>query len=389
MVSIPFNRLAIRDATYARDQFIALGVGAIVGRCGGSSPASALAPCSLSLLGREWVVFPARVVVVELKRAALRSRPEYVAISASPTLGLVCDPTIVSFGQAHGRVRCFYHWAGPLSCGRRFALVMAEEPPGSGRLGLCVIDTLCGPGDGEAEVKSIGRLSRPWCSNRQWVAAARNALPTSTLSLWSLGDVVGGREGMLVANSSVEGVVLPWAVDWISFCGDSSLVVAQEDSGPLVVDLEATLAQGRLVSSPLSLPAFDGSMFLHDFVCWEGMAHAVLYQNEGLLCLSTGQRTPLRPGVAHPIGGKYAAKCTYSDDECITEVYSVFEPERVCFTHRALRQSERLRFGHETVLMDNVVSGSQGINTIKVVDAVSGFLMCKMVVKGFSVTDIS
>ncbi|KAH3722477.1 hypothetical protein Pelo_18817 [Pelomyxa schiedti] len=117
-------------------------------------------------------------------------------------------------------------------------------------------------------------------------------------------------------------------------------------------------------------------MFLHDFVCWEGMAHAVLYQNEGLLCLSTGQRTPLRPGVAHPIGGKYAATCTYSDEECITEVYSVFEPERVCFTHRVLRESERL-------------SGSQGVNTIKVVDAVSGFLMCKMGVKGFSVTDVS
>ncbi|KAH3723135.1 hypothetical protein Pelo_18160 [Pelomyxa schiedti] len=322
--------------TDARAQFIALGVGVIVGRCGGSGPVSALTPSSLSILGRDWIVFPARILVAHLSRD---QADKYVKISVSPTLGLVGHPTIVSFGRH--QVSSFFHWVGPPSCGDRFAFVIAQATDGHpGRRNLCVIDTRRGGRDhassiGDEDVKPILRLNlcRLWCSNRRWFAG---------------------------------------------------LVLAQLEAGILVIDLEATFAQHSLVSTPLSLPALDvvESVLIDNVVFWEGMDHALLSDKQ-LLCLSTGQRRPIRPGTTGAIGGPYAAVYVYRErDYTEIEVYNVFEPTKVCCTHRAQRGRQRMRIGQETVLLGDDF-------TIRVIDAVSGLLLCKMFPNGFSVTGVS
>ncbi|KAH3763272.1 hypothetical protein Pelo_4873 [Pelomyxa schiedti] len=360
--------------TDARAQFIALGVGVIVGRCGGSSPVSALTPSSLSILGRDWIVFPARVVVAKLAR---RDAKKYVKISVSPTLGLVGHPTIVPFGRH--QVSSFFHWVGPLSCGDRFALVFARVGANHDpwELEVCAIDTrfsgqrrrdddALAVGGGERDVKLIMRvdLSRPWCSNRRWVvgSGAQGGFPTA-LSLWNLDGVEHG-DG---TESRIE-VTMPGMVARMAFggCKSGSSLVVQWKGGVLLIDLEATAAQNRLVSTPLSFITLDDG---NTFTC--------------LLCLSTGQRRAIRPETTCAIGGPYAAIYRYQHrDYTEIEVYSMFEPTKVCCTHRAQRGRQRLEIGNETVLLDDDVS-------IRVIDAVSGLLLCKMFVKGFRATEIS
>ncbi|KAH3732642.1 hypothetical protein Pelo_16533 [Pelomyxa schiedti] len=367
----------------ARDQFVALGVGVIVGRCGGrgGAAASALTPSSLAILGRDWIVFPARVVVVALlPTSGGDCAARHVKISTSPTLGLVCHPTILSFGP-NISVRIFYHWVGPRSCcGDRFALVYAhattplwDNVPVSD---LCVIDHF-----GNVKLILRANLSGTWCSNRHWVASLGTPRGDvlSTVSLWNLDGVEQGTA------RSMEGVSVPGGVKRLAFGGSDGSLVVQLESGVLVVDLEATFAENRLVYAPLPLADLDGEdTFIDNIVCWEGMDHALLYQNEGLICLSTGQRREVHhTGTTCLIGGPYAATCIHEERDCgEIEVYCVFDPTKVFYTHRTQSGREILRFGNETVLLDDGT-------TIKVIDAVSGLVLCNMFVSGFRVTEIS
>ncbi|KAH3760985.1 hypothetical protein Pelo_7219 [Pelomyxa schiedti] len=365
-----------KDQTYARTQFIALGVGVIVGRCGRSSPASALTPSSLSLIGRDWIVFPARVVVAEVgchDTSNLLVNPntkEYIKISVSPTLGLVRDPTIVSFG---------------IHKVTRFALTIAEPPHGYGTKNLSVIDT-----SGCVEELKLTMWTcvwgSAWCSNRRWVAVAKNSRNKNTLSLWNFDGIEAG------VVRGVEGVVLPWAGYRATFRGDSSLVLSSWDSG-LIIDLDATLALKTLVGSPLPFTANNRKFLIDHIVLWEGIDYAVLHGENLILCLNTGELIPMMPlsWDPRPIGGPYEALVSFSTGtSSIIEVISVLDPTKVCCTHRELG-SEKLHFGHEIVLLDTTVSPlcQPNSNTIKVIDAVSGFLVCKMIVKGVSVQEVS
>lgn len=140
-------------------------------------------------------------------------------------------------------------------------------------------------------------------------------------------------------------------------------------------------------------------MLIDHIVSWEGNDYALLSDNSGLMRLSNGQMMPVRPGVkSQAIGGLYAVLWTYTVEWCAIEVYSVLEPTKLFFTHRALRAqrgSESLQCGNETVLLENVVSSSDvnqpSPSTIKVIDAVSGFVLCEIVIVtgGFSVTHAS
>ncbi|KAH3743299.1 hypothetical protein Pelo_15292 [Pelomyxa schiedti] len=162
------------DATYARSQFIALGAAVIVGRRGHNNstvvPASTLTPPVLSLIGREWVVFPAKRIAIDLTSAAGvggdggggtddDDHHELITLSVSPTLGLVDAPRVAHVGSLATNEFC--GWVGPAHsddtqprtqllsvgsesgdhCGRgeRFALVRERTRPGVSKLG--VIDT--------------------------------------------------------------------------------------------------------------------------------------------------------------------------------------------------------------------------------------------------------
>ncbi|KAH3714519.1 hypothetical protein Pelo_18971 [Pelomyxa schiedti] len=303
----------IKDNTNARDQFIALGVGVIVGRCGlhNGSPVSALTPPLLSCIGQEWIVTPARLVVVELASRLSSDAKEFVRFGVSPTLGLVGRPTMIDFGRKN-KVRWFYGCVGPqASAGNRFALTMAQPADRSRPQMLAVIDT---SGRGE-DVRLCDWLDAcwPWCNNRRWVAVlteCQTAPPP--LSVWNFDGVESGRV------AKVEGVAMPWRVGSALLVGDdNSLVVSLVGGGGvMVIDLEATLARNRLVwadPSHLSIMGSIGDPMVHQIesmICWNGVLYAVLSGTDGsswLQCLTTGVSTKLSRGSAEPLGGPYVA----------------------------------------------------------------------------------
>ncbi|KAH3731532.1 hypothetical protein Pelo_17637 [Pelomyxa schiedti] len=294
-----------KDNTDARDQFIALGVGVIVGRCGRdiASPVSALTPPLLSWIGREWVVFPARLVVVEMAYQSFHKAKEFVRFSVSPTLGLVRHPTMINFG-INNKVTYFYGWVGSQSSGDRFALTMAQAADDStGAQKLVVIDT-----SGHSEDLRLCNwrsLSGPWCNNRRWIAATKKMPLTSSLTLWNLDGVESG------SVSKVEDIDLPWKVSRAAFGGDdSSLVVSQPEGGIMVIDLEATFSQSRLVCSPVQIAAVDRRYLIDQMICWNGVLYALLSGGDGstwVQCLTTGLSTKLSRGNTEPLGGPYVA----------------------------------------------------------------------------------
>ncbi|KAH3743311.1 hypothetical protein Pelo_15304 [Pelomyxa schiedti] len=330
-----------KDNTDARDQFIALGVGVIVGRCGRdiASPVSALTPPLLSCIGREWIVFPARLVVVELACHSVVIAKNFVRFSVSPTLGLVRHPTMINFGSIN-RVTYFYGWVGPQSSGDRFALTMAQAADEtSGAQRLVLIDT-----SGHSEdLRLCNRLSLsgPWCSNRRWIAATkitkRNPL-RSSLALWNLDGVESG------SVSKVEGIATPWSVFWAAFGDDSSLVVSQLE-GTVIIDLEATFSQSTLVWRTARIAAVDGMRLIEHTICGNGVVYALLSGRDGstwVQCLTTGVSTKLSRGNTKPLGGPYVAVSTSSKGDGI-DVYSVLEPTKLCLQHRAHSGNERTK----------------------------------------------
>ncbi|KAH3767073.1 hypothetical protein Pelo_1053 [Pelomyxa schiedti] len=367
-----------KDNTDARGQFIALGVGVIVGRCGRdiASAVSALTPPLLSCIGREWVVFPARLVVVEMAYQSFHKAKEFVRFSVSPTLGLVRHPTMINFG-INNKVTYCYGWVGPQSSGDRFALTMAQAADDSREAQkLVVIDT-----SGRSEDLRLCNwlsLSGPWCNNRRWIAATKNIPLTSSLTLWNLDGVESG------SVSKVEDIDLLWRVSRAAFCDDSSLVVSQPEGGIMVIDLEATFSESRLVWTPVQIADFD-RMYLNHIICWNGVLYALLYGTDGstwVQCLTTGGRTKLSGDYTVPLGGPYVAVCT-SREERGVDVCSIVEPTKVRVHHRAQNGIERFVLGREMVFWDSAQT------TTEVIDAVTGFVVFKMAVAWCFVASVS
>ncbi|KAH3767075.1 hypothetical protein Pelo_1055 [Pelomyxa schiedti] len=362
------------DNTDARDQFIALGVGVIVGRCGRdiTSAVSALTPPLLSWIGREWIVFPARLVVVQFASHSFGKAKEFVRFSVSPTLGLVGHPTMINF-RINNKVTNFYGWVGPQSSGDRFALTMSQV---AYHTMMVVIDT-----SGRSEDLRLCNwlsLSVPWCHNRRWLVSAKIARCslTSSLTLWNLDGVESG------SVAKVEGIATPWLVFWAGFGGDDSSLVVPQLQGVMVIDLEATFSQSRLVWSTVPIAAVDGMRILQRIILWNEVLYALLSGGDGstwVQCLTTGVSTKLSQGKTKRLGGPYVAVCTSSKEECGVDVYSVLEPTKVRSRHRAHSGIERLVTGREMVFRDHgFCEPPPGPNTIEVVDAVTGFVIFKM-----------
>ncbi|KAH3743303.1 hypothetical protein Pelo_15296 [Pelomyxa schiedti] len=361
--------LKIKDATYALAQFIALGVGVIVGRCGRASPASVLAPSSLSIVGQNWVVVPARPVVVELTFKITKTC--IITFSISPTLGLVDKPTLLDVDSGLADWSCFcacddvskVAWVGPRSLGCRFALVVSASKR-AGYRRWSVIDTKGKVA--EMSLTDYWPLFCGMCISRRWAAAIRNRWNV-TMTLWNFDDIENGNV------TKVEEIALPWSVHRRAFDDHNLLVLTRIGGRVLTVDLKATLAQNRLIKSPQTyMSHLAEKEFCHGLVCWKGLTYALVSSVDvaSLLCMNTGQRTPLPQGAGVPIGGPYfEVACTKSGYN-VREVYSVVEPTKVSHSH--LEDQSTLYFGHEMAVRET--EGSY----IEFSDSVSGFVVFKM-----------
>ncbi|KAH3742574.1 hypothetical protein Pelo_16024 [Pelomyxa schiedti] len=351
-----------KDQTYAHSQFIALGVGVIVGRCGCASPASVLTPSSLSLIGRDWVVIPERHVVVELK-ADRRAASQYVKFGVSPTLGLTSRPEIVDFssGRWDQSDRKFCGWVGPDSAADRFALLTWENLSEEGARHLCVLDMKTGRRVAALVTDSISEFDS-LSSTRRWAVTAKSG--GDVLSLWNFDHVDTGEV------KAVEGISLPDAPSEIAIDGDFLVIIfrgLRKNKRMLITaDLPSTLAIGALGNYKFYYAAFTRLW------CW----HRTMYSldtDSSLLCVTTGESTelPLKKGFT-PIGGPYYAVKNGS----LWEIYSVVEPTKLVCRHRADRGGT-IQFGQELVVKEPGMT-TKSPNHIEVIDAVSGFVIFRM-----------
>ncbi|KAH3714570.1 hypothetical protein Pelo_18920 [Pelomyxa schiedti] len=201
------NTVVIHHHISARSQFIALGAGVIVGRCGGTSPVSTLTPPLLSQLGREWVAAPSRSadgavqVVIDLVRTTGAFVPphSYFSFAVSPTLGIVGTPFSVET-LCDGR-REFHGWVGPESTGTRFAVMSVFTD-----CRMVVLDT-----------------ER---SDARWAVAFPVRLELA-MTLWNFDSIERGEV------TCAPDISLPWRVENMAFDGDCSLVIAQGIGHPL------------------------------------------------------------------------------------------------------------------------------------------------------------
>ncbi|KAH3761042.1 ADPribosylation factor subfamily protein [Pelomyxa schiedti] len=363
------------DATHARQQFVALGVGVIVGRCGRSSPVSALTPSSLSIIGRDWVVFPARRVVLNVRNTI--NLPYYIKFSVSPTLGLVDPPTsacprslILDDG---GGIEDLYQsgWVGPESAGERFILGITAS------LEKRVLDAR----------RQVGPLlvgdrgSTLLCASRRWVAVSNVQVGrgTSLVTVWNFDGIENGRA------TKADGIRLDGSVDQaVAFDGDHSLVVSPSAGCLMAIDLEATVAQNKLVT--LWVKYLAANEYIRGVVCWKGITYALTVERDTdqlwVKCLNTNQQTPLHPfysgSVPTPIGGPYfEVGDRVFRREGFRAVYSVLEPTKMC-CHFLWKSPSTLTFGHEMVVRSDEAIEVMDAASIEVMDAASGFVVFKI-----------
>ncbi|KAH3766755.1 hypothetical protein Pelo_1377 [Pelomyxa schiedti] len=379
----------IKDHIEARHQLISFGAGVIVGRCGRDIgiPVSMLTPASLSIIGRDWVVFPARNVVVDLETRSGGTH-KYVKFSVSPTLGLVARPAAIDCRGIRS-TNLFCGWIGSSSSRPRFALVGSDGGSTSlsidspSPMTLSVIDT-----HGKiADMRLTDSLDvrGTWRASRRWAVAEMTGgggeVDTSTMSLWNFDCVESG------SVTGVDNLVMPWKVREAAFDGEEALIVTSFDGVFMAIDLEATLAQralvGKLASYHLEEREYTKSLF-----CWKGRTWTFLSDNAGVLCLTTGKRDPLPgEGGANPIGGPYYNLSTCGRRGALCKVCSVLEP-KVLRSYRTHCRTDVARYGQELIIRDPRASDPQP-KYIEVVDAVSGFIILMMEIRGFSVYGVS
>ncbi|KAH3731334.1 hypothetical protein Pelo_17834 [Pelomyxa schiedti] len=163
---------------------------------------------------------------------------------------------------------------------------------------------------------------------------------------------------------------MPWEVRTAALDGEHSLVVSQGFKGPgvMLVDLEATLKQNRLIAGPPPVPSgFKGEGKISSMIGWKGQTTAL--QGEG-----------------EPIGGQYYAvehRCVCT--KLIRDVFSVVDPTVRCCSLSQLWESERMYFKNEfsVRIPDETKDGQQ---YIEVIDAISGLVLFQMEIRGGYIT---
>ncbi|KAH3767083.1 hypothetical protein Pelo_1048 [Pelomyxa schiedti] len=378
-----YDAVDIKSQIDARSQFVALGAGVIVGRCGGArSHVAALTPSLLSHIGREWVVFPATNAVVELSNKGCELHYHYFGFSVSPTLGLVRPPAPLHLGVAGGYLSTtgtrFRGWVGPRTAarccddgGRRFALVVSLSWRGTQCLE--VIDTTgrVGPVLVTDEIE----VSGAFCMNRRWAACTMRG-DGCEVGVWNFDKIESG------SVTEAARVTLPWIAQLAAF-SESDIIFSQGLLGPgaMVVDLQAILT--------IPFTAVCRPPYIESLMCWKRMVYAILLGGAELLCLTTGNSTRIPPEVAWPVGGPYSAVRSTASEECLIDVYSVVEPTKVCsrLSHRP--GSETMNFGKQLIAVKSrTAAHDDGTQYIEVIDVMSGCVIFKMTNRGSPVTAI-
>ncbi|KAH3760299.1 hypothetical protein Pelo_7874 [Pelomyxa schiedti] len=373
----------------ARSQFIALGVGGIVGRCGAHSAVSSLSPPLLSLIGRDWVAFPARHVVVDLgdDDTAVNgywTTHVFVEFSVSPTMGVVDRPAAVSdFGR--NRACTFHGWVGPKSAGNRFPLLVYVDPQGA--MSIEVIDrrpsstssnNSSSSSNCVATVMQRGSAGATWAANGRWVVMVQKGSGSESMKLWDFGGIQAGR-----VAASCE-FPLPGKVVSLAFLGGGSLAVKLASRSVAVIDLIETMEWKELsVTRQFTVPLDAGRPWCPMW-CWGGKVFSTTYRNDHIVCVTTGERAAIKPppgpiGTScqvEPIGGPYF---TVSEVGKSTprRVFSVIEPPQVCHGYGC-----GVLFGAELALQS-----SEG--EIQVMDAPSGRVILKMATPKYYVHSVS
>ncbi|KAH3731973.1 hypothetical protein Pelo_17193 [Pelomyxa schiedti] len=271
----------------ARSQFIALGVAGIVGRCGAHSAVSSLSQPLLSLIGRDWIVFPARRSVVQLVDSGWKTTL-FVEFSVSPTMGLVDHPTAGDFGGK--TMKKFHGWVGPKSAGTRFPLI--------------------------GSVDSLQVTDRNWKPGSSWELVlnnTRSVMSTNVVACVMWGGTVFGSAWAEIEKAVVtySEVPVPWQVVKMVFVGDDALAVLHESpTGRAVdvIDLAGTMQHKELRVTRKFTLATDECQFGNPVWCWHGRLYTTTNRDQHIVCVTTGERIRL-PGVNRrplcPVGGPY------------------------------------------------------------------------------------
>ncbi|KAH3763905.1 acetyltransferase, GNAT family protein [Pelomyxa schiedti] len=365
------GELDVHCGTDARDQFVALATGAVVGRCGARSALRALTPYQVSQLGRDWVVHASLHVVLDL---GIRFKPKCVtvAFSVSPTLGLVDRPAVVARG-CYGK---FQGWVGPLSAGQqRFALMALRGQGNRAGESLCVVEIARGWQSGVNALCGCG--ARFVANSRRWLAVVSYVRQVGyQMELWNFDQVEAG-----VVPKVDEAIPFPREVARMKFARNAadSLVVSKRDGIIQVIGMEATWEQKRIVVTREFGPYHN----LQNPMCWNGMMYMITDITEGsIVCLTTGETFNFSGCFQLSfIGGPYFLldKFGFLSGFAMREVRSIVEPTRVCYTHSAKtpKACGVLEAGQEIVVRAPLL-GLSDQDYIEVFDSVSGFLIFKI-----------
>ncbi|KAH3732586.1 hypothetical protein Pelo_16588 [Pelomyxa schiedti] len=372
----------VHSQTCSRMQFIAL--------------AQFLTRPLLALIGRDWVVFPSRRVVLELVGKPEDAKlHQMIMFSVSPTLGLVDYPTVVDLGLGLD----FCGWVGPdvdycpssspgrhprrIIMGCRFALACQHGCQFQSGFNYDVIDMTMMNTQSQCRGSHsvVAEIREPYLidwyttevHNRRWgvIVPEGGTGEGRAMSLWNFDDI-----GVSGEVHHLKGMPLPWSpglVSAVAFDGVDSLVfwVSHYPCPTIhelvVVDLQATWEQHQVFVESQSIdPHLEkclGTMW-----CWRGVVY--MMARDGLYCVRTGETTESHKGrVLEPLGGPYFT--SESPMGCEREVYSVAEPTKRLSTHTIREQ-----FGQELIV--GYSGGGIQPAYIEVKDAVTGFAIFRM-----------
>ncbi|KAH3732148.1 hypothetical protein Pelo_17022 [Pelomyxa schiedti] len=307
MMYVPSSPPTVEVHIDARSQFVALGVGVIVGRCGSRSHVRALTPPDLTHIGREWVVVPQSGGGINLTISQQyydwfahydRHLPRNAFFTISPTLGLVSAPDLLLRGEVLA-------WVGRDGSetnrrrgeGPRFAVV-AERNDGT----LVIRDWNRDDWNTEeGEAIPLRLFERVKC-NSKWIVGFDERSGVLTLRNLERLLVGSNQQNLLPVRIKMQRVVT------LCFVDDNKLAVL-EGTGDMwsmlspmpcyrvtVVDLHKSYSSGSCCSvlqTGVKIP-LPSSMWLsgrgHLYVCGTGSDRARCIEN-----VTTGQMIPIVP----------------------------------------------------------------------------------------------
>ncbi|KAH3761026.1 TNF receptor-associated factor 5 [Pelomyxa schiedti] len=356
------------EAIYARNQFVALGVGVIVGRCGNNSHVRSLTAPLLSELGHRWVVTSERDVVVKVTRTGVgsdnRGPDILVNFTVSPTLGLVRAPVVLDFrGDVVGSVSDVCSSDGDCgrgtkgNCGRRLVVVKKVFPVLG--TGIVMVRDLDVAGIVSFVGSDIQQFDRVEC-NRDWVAISGRSL-----RIWKVEDV-------LTVGPSTEADVSVGEKKIINmkFVEGDSLFIFFMGGGSFCVDLPSTHSTKTLcgkktmrIGLQQQCTLWSHGDHIYSAVlcvgCCGGTSRRI---TKRVLCVTNGETITGNHGNIVHVGGPYYAKYVSTGDEGASqwEVFSVCNPNLCLCVHRDIPQKKAPVFGH-TLVVFSTGGGSSSI----------------------------